>query len=62
MGLIMTPVLLCFVFYLVFAPIGTAFRLARYDVLDRRFNTSHDSYWQAKEKTPDDPHRYERQY
>jgi|TARA_Y100000031_G_scaffold147216_1_gene181988 hypothetical protein len=61
-GLVMTPIMLGLLFYLVFAPMGILFRLARKDILDRRFNVDADSYWETKEPISDSLHRYERQY
>lgn len=61
-GFVTTPIMLGLVFYLVFAPVGILFRLARKDILDRRFNVSSDSYWKPKEMPQDDLNRYERQY
>jgi len=61
-GLVMTPIVLGFLFYLVFTPIGILFRLVRKDILDRRFNVDADSYWETQKSISDSLHRYERQY
>ena len=61
-GVVMTPVVLGLVFYLVFAPVAMVLRLARKDILDKKFNIDSDSYWKARETTQDGLHRYERQY
>ena len=58
----MTPFVLGLVFYLVFAPVAIVLRLARKDILDKKFNINSDSYWKARETTQDGLHRYERQY
>lgn len=48
LGWVNTRVLLCFVFYLIFSPIGLIMRLFRVDLLDRRINQASKSYWKKK--------------
>jgi len=40
-----TIILLTITFYLVFAPIGLILRLLKKDILNRRFDTTPQSYW-----------------
>jgi len=56
-----TRVILSFLFYAVFAPIGLVRRLIR-DPLDRELHDGSRSYWIRKETKPFDPKSYENQF
>jgi hypothetical protein len=56
-----TRVILSFLFYAVFAPIGLVRRLIR-DPLDRELHDGSASYWIRKETKPFDPKSYENQF
>jgi hypothetical protein len=52
-GFAVSHVVLAFVYYLVFTPIGLIMHLLRYDPLTRRFDPKAPSYW--KERTSPKP-------
>jgi len=52
-GWIMSRVLLSFLYYGVFMPVGLCFRLVGRDVLNRRYNPGKDSYWTRKNYATD---------
>lgn len=49
LGWFNTRLLLCIIFYAVFAPAGLFMRLFRFDLLERRFDKGISSYWKPKE-------------
>ncbi|MFA5144382.1 MAG: SxtJ family membrane protein [Candidatus Omnitrophota bacterium] len=57
-----TRLLLCFIFYFIFSPIGLIMRLFRVDLLERKFDRSRGSYWKPKENKQFLPADYERQF
>ena len=62
LGWINTRLILCMLFYLLFAPMGLVMRLFKIDLLDRKIEKNKDSYWRKKEKIEFNPSNYERQF
>jgi len=62
LGWFNTRLLLCIIFYAVFAPIGLFMRLFRIDLLERRFDEGMSSYWKPKENKSLAADDYERQF
>jgi len=62
LGWFNTRLLLCIIFYAVFAPIGLILRLFRVDPLERRLNEGMSSYWKPKENKRFMVVDYERQF
>ncbi len=60
-GWLMSWVLFGALYYLVFTPIALFFRLVGRDALERRYNSTVDSYW-SKKPPVDDVRRYFRQF
>lgn len=61
LGHVNTRVILTFVFFVVFTPIGVVMRLIR-DPLNRSMKQAGGSDWIRRESQPVDPARYERQF
>ena len=61
-GWVVTRVLLTILFYLVVTPIGFFAHLTGKKFLDLSFRDPVESYWIARDKTPDDNKKYEIQY
>ena len=59
-GLVVSQIVLMFIFYLVFAPVGLFFRLIRRDALERSWDPNASTYWSPKAQ-PADVARYYRQ-
>jgi hypothetical protein len=59
-GLVVGELAMLLIYFGVFLPIGLLFRAAGRDALQRRFDPSQNSYWQAK-KQPHDIASYFRQ-
>lgn len=53
MGVLVNELSLGLIFFLVFVPIGIAFRLMGRDPLHREFEAETPSYWQAKRRPVD---------
>lgn len=51
-GAIISKVILCFLFYGLFAPIGIFFRIIRKDLLKRKLDSKSTSYWINRETQP----------
>mgnify|MGYP001565608280 CR=1 FL=1 len=62
MGWINTRLILCMLFYLLFAPMGLVMRLFKVDLLDRKIEKNKDSYWRKKAKREFGTLDYERQF
>ena len=62
LGWINTRLILCMLFYLLFAPMGLVMRLFKVDLLDRKIEKNKDSYWRKKEKREFDTLDYKRQF
>jgi hypothetical protein len=62
MGLVMTRVILCILFYLVFTPIGVLSRLFNKEFLTLRFNRKASSNWISRQDENDVKSRYENQF
>lgn len=62
LGWINTRLILCIMFYLVFAPVGLVMRLFNVDLLDRGIDKNKKSYWKNKDKKEFKPQDYERQF
>ena len=60
-GMVVGEVAMLFVFFLVFLPIGCAFKAVRHDRLQLQFDHERQSYWQPKAK-PDSIASYFRQF
>jgi hypothetical protein len=63
-GIIVSNLALAAVFYLIFTPVGLAFRVVRRDALRRRLNPLANTYWQEAESAGNDanPDSYYRQF
>lgn len=61
LGHVNTRIILTLLYYLVVTPVGFVMRLFR-DPLDRTLADGRTSQWIARERTPVDPARYERQF
>jgi hypothetical protein len=48
LGKIISPLVMCIVFFLVVTPIGVIMRLLRKDILNLKFNKKDESYWIQK--------------
>ncbi|MCX5703093.1 MAG: SxtJ family membrane protein [Candidatus Omnitrophica bacterium] len=57
-----TRLILCVMFYLIFAPVGLVMRLFGVDLLDRKIEKNKESYWKDKEGKEFNPLDYERQF
>lgn len=55
-----TRLILCIMFYLIFAPIGLVMSLFGVDLLERKIEKNKKSYWKEKEKKEFNPLDYER--
>lgn len=62
LGWINTRLILCILFFIVFAPMGFILRMLRIDLLDRKFKENEASYWKKKETVGFDKSNYERQF
>ncbi len=62
LGWLNTRLLLCIIFYAVFAPVGLILRLFRVDPLERRLDEGISSYWKPKEDKRFMAVDYERQF
>lgn len=63
LGLVMTRVILCVLFYLVVSPLGLLLRLLGKDYLNLKFKCDNiDSYWIEKKQTHIEREDYERQF
>lgn len=60
-GLVVSFVVLSFVFFVVFTAVALWFRLVGRDLMRRRFDPDADSYWDAREPAPE-RERYFRQF
>ena len=60
-GVVVGEVVMIVIYFAVFLPIGTIFRLMRRDALERRIDKSATTYWQPK-KQPGSVDRYFRQW
>ncbi len=57
-----TRIILIFIFYLVFTPIGLVMKIFRKDLLERKIEKEKGSYWHIRPKKAFDPLNYERQF
>ena len=62
MGTIVTAVILCAIYYVVFGAAGIILRILKKDLLDRRFEPEKTSYWQKRNLEPFDKKRYRQQF
>ena len=62
LGTVFTGLILCVLFYLVFAPVGIVLRILRKDLLDQRIEPGKATYWQKREAKPFDPESYQQQF
>lgn len=62
LGWVMTRLILCILFYLVFTPIGLLAKLIGKKFLNTRFDRNADSYWIMKDNSAADRTDYERQF
>ena len=62
LGWINTRILLFFLFYLIFTPIGLGMRLFGVDLLGKRIEKGKLSYWKKKEQKEFVPAEYEHQF
>jgi ABC-type uncharacterized transport system permease subunit len=60
-GLVLSYVLMAFVFYVIFTPVGLWFRLIGRDPLHRKFDPNAESYW-IPHGAPKSADRYFKQY
>jgi hypothetical protein len=61
-GAIITGILIIFIFYLVFTPVGIFLRIIKKDVLNLKKDPKLDSYWIDKPEKVFDKSDYERQF
>ena len=61
-GTAFTGILLCVIFYLVFAPVGIVLRILRKDLLDQKMEAGKMTYWQKIEIKKFDQKSYQQQY
>ncbi|KPK98787.1 MAG: hypothetical protein AMJ95_02250 [Omnitrophica WOR_2 bacterium SM23_72] len=59
---VVTRLIMCLIFYLMFTPLGLVMRWFGKDFLDRRIEKEKKSYWQEKPKVSFNPTNYERQF
>jgi len=59
---VITRLLMCIIFYLVFAPLGLIMKCLGKDSLDRKIEKEKKTYWKEKVKVPFKPVNYERQF
>lgn len=57
-----TRLILCIIFYLIFAPIGLAIRLFGVDLLDKNIEKNRGTYWKLKQEGEFNRVNYERQF
>ena len=62
MGWCMTGVILGVLFYLVVTPIGLLMRLCGNDFLDRKFDSTVQSYWVQRKAVKSEKRNYENQF
>jgi len=62
MGWCMTGVILGVLFYLVVTPIGLLMRLCGKDFLDRKFDSTVQSYWVQRKAVKSEKRNYENQF
>ncbi len=62
MGWMMTRVILCLLFFLVFTPMGLISRLIGKEFLAKKWPRSDDSYWNRRQPQEYDPKRTETQF
>jgi len=61
-GIVLSEAALLLIFFGVFLPLGLVFRIARRIALKKSFNSSQDSYWEAKQRTTDVAMYYRQSY
>jgi hypothetical protein len=61
-GIVITTILIVFIFYLVFTPVGILLRLLRKDILNLNKNPNLKSYWIDKPQKKFNKEDYERQF
>ncbi len=61
LGWVMTRIILLFIFYLIFTPIGVLSHIFGKKYLSLKPEKS-ESYWRKREKTKNPPQRYEQQF
>ena len=62
MGLVVTGLIMVVLFYFVVTPIGLAARLCGKDFLQRKFDSTAESYWIPRERGEVDRKQYENQF
>lgn len=61
-GQVVTVIVLTFIFYLVFMPVGILLRVLGRDLLKRAQDPQALSYWIKRQKSEGDPMEYKRQF
>jgi len=61
-GHVVSTLVLCLLFYGMFAPVGLILRLLKKDLLNQRLDTKISSYWIKKVQEPFSKERYQQQF
>jgi len=61
-GMTITSIIMIFLFYLIFAPVGLFIKLMGKDLLNSKLNPEASSYWIDKHQKPFNKEDYEKQY
>jgi len=61
-GHVVNLIILIFLFYIIFAPVGIVLKILKKDFLDRAIDSGSDTYWTQRPETPFNPKNYTRQF